>query len=265
VGVDFVPFAGTSSFDAGRSVRTLSLGALGAVSGGVGALAVSGLANVDAGPVCGLEVGGLANVAARVEGVQASGIVNVAGDRSRGMQASIVNVAGSLRGVQVGLVNVASDTDAQIGLVNVDLHGRTHAQAWSKPESGMLLAGIQHGPAHMHSIYALGTSVSGRPWAVFGLGAHLTPSARVFVDLDLSQHTQLLANGSGPNQLSEARVVVGYAFLPHFAAYVGPTFNVLVATSLARAEAPAYASVLGDTSTMAYRAWPGVALGVEGP
>jgi len=149
--------------------------------------------------------------------------------------------------------------------VNVDLHGRTNVQAWSKPDAGTVLAGLQHGPEHMHSIYGFGMSLSGRPWAVFGMGAHLTPTARVWVDLDLLQHTQLMASGSGPNQLSEARAVIGYRFLPHFAAYVGPTFNVLVATDLARAEAPGYASNLGDSGNMAYRVWPGVAFGVEGP
>jgi hypothetical protein len=266
VGVDFVPLVGTSSIDAGRSVRTLSIGALGAVSSGIGAVAVSGLVNVDAGPVCGVEAAGLVNVAGRVEGLQVSGIAGVAADGSRGAQVSLVNVAaGQLRGVQIGLVNVARDTDAQIGLVNVDLHGRTNLQAWSKPDAGTVLAGLQHGPEHMHTIYGFGMSLSGRPWAVFGMGAHLTPTERVWIDLDLLQHTQLMASGSGPNQLSEARAVVGYRFLPHFAAYVGPTFNVLVATDLARAEAPGYASVLGDTATMAYRAWPGVAFGVEAP
>jgi hypothetical protein len=50
---------------------------------------------------------------------------------------------------------------------------------------------------------------------------------------------------------------------PHLSAFVGPTFNVLVAPSLSRADAPGYATVWGDVSASAVRAWPGAVIGVE--
>jgi hypothetical protein len=278
VGVDFVPFAGTSSVDGGSGVRALSLGVLGTVSGGLRGAALSGLVNLDRGPVCGLELAGLANVAEGMEGVQLAGLVDVAAGDSDGVQAGLVNVAtGRLRGlqaglvsvagdtnVQVGLVNVASDADLQVGLVNVDLHGRLRLDAWTKPETGTVLAAIKHGPAHVHWIYAFEmNAASGRPWAALGFGAHLTPAERAYVDVDLMQHTQILPTGTAPNQLSEIRVVLGYSVVPHLAAFVGPTFNVLVAHSLSRADAPGYATVLGDASTSSVRAWPGAVLGLE--
>jgi hypothetical protein len=289
--IDFVPYAGTSSFDGGGSVRAVSIGALGAMSSGVKGVAVSGLVNLDAGPVCGTEVAGLVNVAAGVDGVQVGGIVDIARGDSRGAQAALVNVvAGRLRGtqiglvsiaddatvqmdlvsvagttsVQVGLVNVAGDADAQIGLVNVDRHGRLLIDAAAKPEAGTVLAGIKHGPPHFHTLYELEmNAVTGRPWAVLGLGAHLTPAPRLFVDVDLLQHVQILDSSRTPNQLSEIRLVAGYALLDRVSAFAGPTFNVLVAPDLARADAPGYASVVSDSSAAAVRAWPGAVLGVE--
>jgi hypothetical protein len=266
IGLDFVPFAGTSSFDGGRSVRNVSVGALGAISSGVDGVAVSGLANVDPGPVCGAELAGLVNVATAVQGAQIAGIVDVTAGDSRGLQLSLVNVAsGRLRGVQVGLVNVAEDTDAQIGLVNIDAHGRLGLDGWSKAESGTVLVGLKHGPAHSHTIYAFEmNAVSGRPWAVLGLGGHVTPTERLYFDFDFLFHTQLVPTATSPNQLSEIRAVIGYTLMPHLSVFAGPTFNVLVATNLSRADAPSFAWALADTSSTAVRAWPGVAAGVEG-
>jgi hypothetical protein len=246
-------------------MRAVSIGPLGTVSGGIEGAAVSGLVNVD-GPVCGAEVAGLVNVAPSVQGVQIAGIVGVASKDSAGLQLSLVNVAGGrLHGVQLGLVNVASDADVQIGLVNVDTHGRLLLDALAKPEAGMLLAGTKQGPPHFHTLYTAEINVvSGRPWVVFGLGTHLTPSRRLCVDLDLLQHTQLVATTSSPNQISELRATVGYAFAPHFSAFVGPTFNVLAAPNLSRADAPGYAWAVADSGSIAIRAWPGVAFGLEG-
>jgi hypothetical protein len=279
LGADFVPYAGTSSFDGGRSVRSLSIGALGAVSGGIDGVAVSGLVNADVGPVCGAEVGGLVDVSAGVEGVQASGIAAVANGDSAGLQLALVDVAtGRVLGaqvglvevarqasVQIGLVNVASDADVQIGLVNIDLHGHLHLDAWTKPEAGTVLAGLKHGTPHMHTIYAFEMNVvSGRPWAVLGLGAHATPSSLVYVDIDALYHVELLPGTGAGNQLSELRAIVGYAPWRRSSFFAGPTFNVLVAPALARADAPGYASVLGAPGGTPVRAWPGVTLGLEG-
>jgi hypothetical protein len=265
LGLDFVPFAGTSSLDGGRSARAVSVGALGTVSNGIGGAALSGLVNVDAGPVCGAEIAGLVNVADGVQGAQIGGILGVTADDSAGTQISLINVAGRLRGVQIGLINVANDTDVQIGLVNIDLHGRLRLDAWAKPEAGMALAGIKHGTAHFHTVYAFEMNTSsGRPWAVFGLGVHLTPLERFYVDIDVAQHTQLVSTTTSPNGLSEVRALVGYTIAPRLSAFVGPTYNVLVATDLARADAPSFATALAQSSSTAVRAWPGVAVGLEG-
>jgi hypothetical protein len=230
--------------------------------------------------VCGVEVAGLVNVAAGVQGVQIGGIAGVTSSDSEGLQIALVNVAGGrLQGaqiglvgvardtnVQVGLVNFASEADVQVGLFNIDLHGRLAVDAWSKPEAGTLLFGIKHGPPHTHTIYALEmNAATGRPWAALGLGAHITPARRLSVDIDLLQHVELVSTTTAPNQLSELRVLLGYALLPHVTAFAGPTYNVLVASDFGRADAPGYATLLGNSATTSVHAWPGAALGLEVP
>jgi hypothetical protein len=267
IGVDFAPYAGTSAYDRG-SVRTVSVGVLGATSSGIHGAAMSGLVNVDTGPVCGAELAGIANVSDGFEGAQLSGIANVAGN-SVGVQGGLVNVdTGTLRGVQVGLVNVARAADAQIGLINIDLTGRLRVDTWSKPEGGLLFAGVKHGTAHTHWIYAVAmNAATGHPWATLGFGAHITPSEKLHVDVDGFEHEELINDHpkSTPNLLSELRAVVGYAFSPYISAFAGPTFNVLRASDFAHADAPKYAWAVSHGSSFSVQAWPGVALGVEVP
>jgi hypothetical protein len=207
----------------------------------------------------------VANVAAGgMSGFQGAGVINVASDVS-GVQAAPVNVAaGSVHGVQIGVVNVAHDADFSLGVINVAYGGRLRADAWGLPDAGLLFAGVKNGGAHYHYIYALGfrPADTATAWGAFGLGAHITPSESFFVDLDAIWHGAI---GSGPDAVSQIRCVGGYRFLDRLSAFVGPTFNVSSRQSgSSPAIAPAFASNLGDASSTQFRAWPGVALGIEG-
>ena len=70
MGNDFVPGVGVSTVDGGRSIRSLSIGLLGSLSGGVKGLAVSGVVDVDRGPPCGVQVSGVVDIAGDSSGVQ---------------------------------------------------------------------------------------------------------------------------------------------------------------------------------------------------
>jgi hypothetical protein len=281
VAIDFAPWVGVSTKDQGRSIRNLSIGIAGELSGGLTGLAVSGGVNVDDGPLCGVQVSGAVNVAGdsrgaqvtgavniaqRVTGVQIAGGVNVAGDDSSGAQLGTVNVMGGhLRGVQIGVVNYAPDIDFQLGLVNINGSGRLLLDAWTKPEMGLVLAGVKHGGTHYHWIYGFGTRPAdpARPWAALGLGAHVTPAEKLYVDIDVVDHLQLVFGSGDATQIYEARAVVGYRVLPQLALFAGPTFNLLAEATSARTGAPDYATDLADTSRTSYRSWPGITLGVE--
>jgi hypothetical protein len=182
-----------------------------------------------------------------------------------GVQAATVNVAaGNVHGVQIGVVNVASDADFTLGLVNVVTHGRFHADAWGLPEAGLLFAGVKNGGAHYHYVYALGARIidSASAWGALGLGAHITPSEKVFVDLDALSHEEFAA---WPNALHQIRAVAGYRFLEQLSAFIGPTFNVSSWHSdSSPAIAPSFGALIASNSSTQFRAWPGVAIGVEG-
>jgi hypothetical protein len=129
VGVDFLPFVGTSSLTGMSSVRRFSFNVLGGVSAGLQGFELGGLFNVESRFTCGVAIAGLMNLTlGPVRGAQLSGIVN-AGRELRGVQAGLINVSvGESRGVQLGLVDVASRSfsGAQMGLIDVsagDLRG----------------------------------------------------------------------------------------------------------------------------------------------
>ncbi|HLK39587.1 MAG TPA: hypothetical protein VKU41_22680 [Polyangiaceae bacterium] len=283
VGADVVPGVGVSTVDGGRSTRSLSVGVLGSLSGGVKGLAVSGLVDIDRGPLCGLQVSGVVNIADDSSGLQSAGIVNKAdrltgvqmagvfndsrGD-STGVQIATLNVAGGyLHGVQIGVLNYAYDADLQLGLININPSGRFSLDAWANAEMGLFLAGVKHGGAHYHWLYGVGDrpADASRPWAALGVGAHLTPSQRLYVDLDLIDELEIVFRPSAPvTDVHQARVVVGYELFPRVRVFAGPTYSVLVAAPSAPAGAPAYAADLADSSSIVVRGWPGVAVGVEG-
>ena len=76
-------------------------------------------------------------------------------------------------------------------------------------------------------------------------------------------HVQLSFGQEETALLPEARVVIGYHFLPALSAFLGPTFNVLAEGTRARGGAPGYSWNFASTSATLFSAWPGLALGVE--
>jgi hypothetical protein len=290
-GVDFLPYLGTSVLEVPRSsIRGISLGAVGSLSGRMKGLSMNGVFGVDTSALCGAQLSGVvnvvagsmrgaqlagaANVASTVSGAQLAGAVNVASADVSGAQVSPINVAaGRVKGAQIGIINYAEDADFQLGLVNVDVRGRFRIAWWGKAETGLLLAGIKHGTAHVHYIYGVGVRAvdASRVWGAFGIGLH-TPTAhhRLFVDTDLINQQELVFTSGLRREISELRAVLGYSVLPEVALFAGPTFNVLVAQNTGGLQttapygAPSYRWNLYDGSNTAVRAWPGVVLGVEG-
>lgn len=282
VGVDFLPFLGVSTADRGRSIRGLSLGALGDLSGGVHGLALSGVVSVAAGGLCGaqlagvaniaqdssgVQIAGVANTASNLDGLEIAGVANVARGDASGAQIGPVNVAsGSMHGVQIGVLNYGRDADFQFGVLNINPGGRFLIDAWSKPESALVMAGIKHGGAHYHYVYGIGTRVTdaSHPWAAFGVGAHITPTDKVYVDLDAVGYLQLVFRGVEPSDLYETRAVVGYQILPAVSLFAGPTYTVGAQRTSVDIGAPGYASVFSTRSDVTFSGWPGIAVGVEG-
>lgn len=262
-GADFAPFVGSSSRFRGRETRTLSGGLIGAYSGAIeglglslgvnitrnnmrgAAVAVGG--NIAGGDVEGVQVASGFNWANNVRGIQLSTGLNVARGRldgvqassgvnfargGRGLQVGMVNVSrGELQGLQLGLVNVTEGNHFSAGLINVVRGGRTHIELSANSE-GFGFSTLKHGADHWHYLY----SVGGRPFGDepsyslgFGLGARITPTQRLFFDIDGIVH--YISDGDHGNEgsevLAQARLQLGIKLFERLALVAGLTLNAL--------------------------------------
>lgn len=69
-----------------------------------------------------------------VRGLQLAGVANVAVDSVCGASIAPVKVAtGEVRGVQIGVVSIAEQSDFSLGVVNVNTRGRTHPRVILAP------------------------------------------------------------------------------------------------------------------------------------
>jgi hypothetical protein len=186
------------------------------------------------------------------------------------VQAGLVNTSsGAVRGLQVGLVNVADDSDLSLGLVNIMRKGRVGVDAFAA-ETGFSSIALKNGGKHWHGFYGFsyrGGEESLNYGYFIGLGAHVTTPVRfLYVDFDALVFA-LTKDGGFPDRkggwLAEARAVVGVHPVRFVSIYGGPTFNAYVTQDLA-SESP-YRSRLvasAETRSLAYARWPGFAIGM---
>jgi len=121
VGVDVVPFVGTSTVTGVNVVRRFSFNLFGGYNAGLYGAELSSGVNIESAFMCGVQIAGFANiVAGPVRGAQVSGGVNY-GASLAGAQFGLANIAaGPVKGAQFGLVGVAGPVlGAQFGLANI--------------------------------------------------------------------------------------------------------------------------------------------------
>jgi hypothetical protein len=313
---DVLPFIGTSTVTGVDHTRNLSISVLGGWSTGVRGVTVSngfniatevvcgvqltGGVNVSAGPVQGLQLGGVnvsgplegtqagigVNVATEVRGLQLGGVnvatrsaygaqaggVNIAVDELVGVQIGAVNVAaGGVKGVQIGAINVASESTLSLGLINILPRGRVHIDAWGT-ESGLMMLGVKNGGRYFHNIYGAGVLPAAGHVELafaFGMGVHLPipVTSGLFVDVDLLGYSLHSTDSPlTPSTLVQARALLGVPILRRLAFYVGPSVTMHLSID-PQMDAP---SLIGsfqlheNASGYALRAmWPGVTVGLQ--
>ena len=151
-------FPGVSLSGAGKDFTLLSLGMFGAYDKNIRAAQLSGLMNFSSGSIFGmqsaglfntaknihgLQSAGLFNISGNVTGLQASGLFNVATKKVNGVQAAglfnvaqnvnglqvagVFNSVKTIRGVQLGVINVAEENDGiALGVFNFIQDGMHH-------------------------------------------------------------------------------------------------------------------------------------------
>lgn len=127
---DFSGFQGSGIFNinGGNFTGLQTSGIFNINAGYYSGLQSSGIFNINAKDVKGAQLAGIFNIGAgSFTGFQGAGILNISsGETATGVQsAGIVNIRrGSLKGVQIGLINICSDDCTfQLGLINISKNG----------------------------------------------------------------------------------------------------------------------------------------------
>lgn len=172
--LSLMPFLGTNGRMSGQVMNKFSLNLIGGYTAGLNGFELGTVFNIDKRDVRTIQVAGLLNlVGGKMSGVQIAGYQNICNDTVRGLQISgVFNNARYLKGVQIGLFNVAdSSTGYSIGLVSAVKHGGVHRIAVGVREvTGISLEYIQ-GNKNLNSLLLFGYN----PWSTqkpfsFGYG-----------------------------------------------------------------------------------------------
>lgn len=242
--------SGIANVDRGY-VRGAQVAGIGNVtSQRVNGVQVGGIFNVSGQRTRGVQLAGIVNATDTLYGIQVAGIVNVSRHCGRGMQlagiantadtlygiqvAGIVNRAGYLKGLQLGLVNIAdSSSGVSIGIFNYIRTGY-HKLEVSTDELLFAYLSFATGTEHFHTSFSAGYNYGTPNLLSYGLsvGSCLSIGKRfgLCADAGLLQILDLRDNISVNNLLGRGYFGPEYRIHPKFRIGLGPTFNIYSAS-----------------------------------
>jgi len=260
--------AGGANIVAGGVDGFQTAGGLNIAVGGVDGFQVAGGLNIAEGGVDGMQIAGGMNIAGgEVDGPQLAGGINIATGVD-GVQIAPINISSDdVRGLQLGVVNIARDSDVSLGLINVIYEGRTHVDI-TQSSTGFVEASLKHGGRKFHYIYGAGIRPQGPcpEWAMtVGAGGHFELSNSLFIDADLLARHVSPASGflAATNTLATARAVAGLQVFDEIAITGGLTANTLVSSVQGGEKYVRNDSVVGKGGSVTTRTFPGVQIGVQ--
>lgn len=181
----------------------------------------------------GLQLGGVVNYTnQKTDGVQVAGVANVSRKEVNGLQvAGVLNYTKRLRGVQIGLINIADTSEGySIGLINIVFKGY-HKLSLSTNEVINLNAAVKSGNRNLYSIFLGGyNSVPDeKVWSFgYGLGSEIVSKKKFSVNLEGTSQHLYLGSWDYHNILNRANVQFNYKFGKFFSVFAGPVYSVYV-------------------------------------
>jgi len=205
------------------------------VKGKFAGFQVGGVYNHVADSVRGVQAAGVANFARRkLGGVQLAGVGNVSNKETDGVQiAGVFNYSKKLRGVQIGLINIA-DTSAgySIGLINIIIKGY-HKLSFSTNEIVNVNAAFKTGNSRLYSILQAGvnTGSSNRIYSFgYGLGSeiNLNKSKTLSLNPELTSQYLYLGSWDYTNILNRIHLNFNVKLGKYISLFAGPAFSVYI-------------------------------------
>jgi len=197
---------------------------------------LSGFANVSTGNVSGIQGSGFANITiGDTHGVQASGFANITTGTQKGVQASgFFNYARKLRGVQVGVVNVADTVEKgiPIGFLSFVRNGYKVIQIGGN-ETLFGEISFKTGVRQFYNILSVGAAVRNNSikWGFgYGIGTLIPVGRRMDLSVEAVSY-QINEDAwytEHMNLLNRLNLSLSYNITRMLGVYAGGSWNVLV-------------------------------------
>ena len=205
------------------------------VTGKMSGFQVAGVYNHVSDSVKGVQIAGVGNFSKeKVSGVQISGVSNISNREMNGVQiAGVVNYTKKLKGLQIGLINIA-DTSAgySIGLINIIIKGY-HKLSFSANEIQNFSAAFKTGNSKLYSILQAGmnASDSNKVYSFgYGLGSELNLNKRKTISINPEASCQYLYLGSWDytNLLNRFNLNFNVRLGKYVSLFAGPSYSVYI-------------------------------------
>jgi hypothetical protein len=196
---------------------------------------LSGIYNHVTDSVKGMQLAGIGNFAKkRVGGMQLSGVMNFSNKETDGVQiAGVVNYSKRLKGLQIGLINIADTSDGySIGLLNIIIKGY-HKLSFSTNEITDVNVAFKTGNSKLYSILFGGVSPSStdRVYSFgFGMGTEINLNKKRTLSLNPELTSQYLYLGSWDytNILNKLHLNLNVNLGRYVSLFAGPSYAVYV-------------------------------------
>ena len=191
---------------------------------------MAGLYNQAGAGVTGMQAAGICNYAKQtVNGMQLAGIANINNGTITGLQAAgIFNYTKRLKGVQLGLINIADTSEGySIGLITIVRKGY-HKIAISTNEVQNTNLAIKTGNAKLYSILLVGINAGNDEKSFsygYGIGHEIKAGKRFTINPEITSQYLYLGNWHYSNYLNKLQVLATVKLAPGIALFAGPSFS----------------------------------------
>jgi hypothetical protein len=227
--VNGIQMAGYFNSTKGNLTGIQLAGDINYIKGNTRGLQASGLYNQISGSLTGAQMAGICNYTREpVKGLQLAGIVNINNSSITGLQASgILNYTKHLKGLQLGLINIADTSDGySIGLINIVRKGY-HKITLSSNEVLNTNLTIKTGNARMYNILLIGVNAGNDEKSFsygYGIGHEIKAGKRFTINPELTSQYLYLGDWDCLNLLNKFQVLATVKITNGLALFAGPSF-----------------------------------------
>jgi hypothetical protein len=201
------------------------------VGGSVSGTQVAGVGNSVADSVSGVQVAGVANhIKGKMEGVQVAGVLNYTSGDTKGLQVSgVCNYTRKLRGMQIGIINIADSSDGySLGFINIIRNGY-HKVSVSSNEVTHFNIAVKTGNARLYTLLLGGMNFGDQHKAIsfgMGFGQETALYKGLSLTTELTVQHLYLGEWDYSHLLYKVQPSLSYKLHPLASIFAGPSLNL---------------------------------------